>query len=136
MKLWIAVAAVAIMAVAVPVSAQNAPYAGGAQAGKGIDITPDPKAAKMEAAVLKMEKDFKAKAKDAKLKASLVKSSYELGSYLMKESTLGPRVKYRGALKYFAKTLALDPKHKEAAADKKTIEDIYKQMGMPVPKID
>jgi tetratricopeptide (TPR) repeat protein len=136
MKWFITALALAVSTASLPAAAQNAPFAGGAQAGKGIDISGDPKAVKMEAAVAKLEKELKAKPKDAKLKAELVKSSYTLGSYLMKDSPLGPRVKYRGALKYFNKALALDPKHKEAAADKKTIEDIYKQMGMPVPKVD
>jgi hypothetical protein len=45
-----------------------------------------------------------------------------------------PRQKYRPALKAYNAVLALQPDNPEAAKNKKTIEDIYTQMGLPIPK--
>jgi len=45
-----------------------------------------------------------------------------------------PRTKYPAALGYYRKALALDPANKIAREDKKLVEDVYKQMGRPVPK--
>ncbi len=55
-------------------------------------------------------------------------------NYLMFDATLSPRDKYRPALKYYRKVLEINPKNQEAAKNKKQIEDIYVQMGMPIPQ--
>ena len=72
--------------------------------------------------------------KDAKLKGEVAEANYQVGHTMMMNPELPPRVKYRGALKYFRRALELNPKHAGAAADRKQIEDVYKSMGMPIPQ--
>ena len=79
------------------------------------------------------EDKLKANPDDPKLKAAAAKVNYEVGYAMMLDPELPPRVKYRGALRFFRRTLELDPNHAKAAAGKKQIEDIYVQMGMPIP---
>lgn len=55
-------------------------------------------------------------------------------NYIEFDANLPAREKYRPALKYYRKVLELDPNNAEAEKNKKEIEDIYKQMGMPVPQ--
>ena len=74
------------------------------------------------------------KPKDAKLKSEVAAANYRVGHKMMLDPALGPRVKYRGALKLFARALELDPNHGQAAKEKKMIEDIYRSMGRPVPE--
>ena len=112
-----------------PAGAQNAPFAGGGQAD-----AKDPAVEKLEAAAAKLDKQVKAAPKDAKLKMQTADAHYKAGHAMMMSPTLAPRVKYRGALAHYRQALALNPKHKEAATEKKTIEDIYKQMGRPIPQ--
>lgn len=80
-----------------------------------------------------LEAKLKKSPKDAKLKAQVAEASYQVGHAMMLNPELPPRVKYPGALRHFRRTLALNPKHKQAAAEKKQIEDIYRQMGRPIP---
>lgn len=54
--------------------------------------------------------------------------------YIEFEAELPAREKYRPALKYYRKVLEMDPANKEAEKNKKEIEDIYTQMGMPIPQ--
>lgn len=112
-----------------PAHAGQGPFAGGAQA----DVK-DPAVVKLEAEAARLEKQYKAKPKDAGLKAKVAEAYYKAGHEMMMSPKLPPRVKYRGALKHFRKALAYNPKHAKAATEKKTIEDIYKQMGRPVPQ--
>jgi len=107
----------------------NAPFAGGGQAD-----AKDPAVDKLEANAVKLEKQFKAKPKDVKLKLKVADAFYQTGHAMMFSDKLGPRVKYRGALKNYRTALSYDPGHKKAAEEKKTIEDIYKSMGREVPK--
>jgi hypothetical protein len=51
----------------------------------------------------------------------------------MFEANLSPKKKYKPALKRYRRVLELDPSNKEAADNKKQIEDIYQSMGMPIP---
>lgn len=55
-------------------------------------------------------------------------------NYLMFEANLSPKKKYKPALKRYRRVLELDPSNKEAADNKKQIEDIYQSMGMPIPE--
>lgn len=55
-------------------------------------------------------------------------------NYLMFEANLSPKKKYKPALKRYRRVLELDPSNKEAAENKKQIEDIYQSMGMPIPE--
>lgn len=71
---------------------------------------------------------------DAKLKKETAAAAYEAGHYIEYDKPgLMPREKYRPSLKLYRRALELDPKHAKAAFEAKQIEDIYKQMGMPVP---
>ena len=115
--------------VAAPIYAQNAPFAGGA---KGADK--DPAVDKLVAAANKMDAQLKAKPKDTKLKEKTAEAYYQAGFACEYSKVLSPKPKYRGALKQYRRCLELNPKHAKAAAEKKQIEDIYKQMGMPVPQ--
>lgn len=67
-------------------------------------------------------------------KVSLIAAYLNFGNYMMFKSSVSPRQKYRPALKAYNAVLALQPDNPEAAKNKKTIEDIYIQMGLPIPK--
>lgn len=86
-----------------------------------------------EAKLKALEAKLAKKPGDAKLKMEVAEASYQVGHTMMYNDDLPPRVKYRGALKLFRRALELNPKHAQAAADRKMIEDIYKGMGMPIP---
>jgi tetratricopeptide (TPR) repeat protein len=66
-------------------------------------------------------------------KKAVIDKQMVAANYLMFEADLPPKQKYRPALKRYNRVLEIDPSNKEAAANKKQIEDIYQQMGMPVP---
>lgn len=89
-----------------------------------------------------LAQDSRAKALYEKIEAasssgdtvSLIAAYLNFGNYMMFESSVPPRQKYRPALKAYNAVLALQPDNPEAAKNKKTIEDIYTQMGLPIPK--
>jgi hypothetical protein len=127
-------------AVNAPETPPPAPMGGGAMAGGGGmaagggeaepagDSAAEKKLADLEAKLAK-------KPEDAKLKKEVAAAAYEAGHYIEYDKPgLMPREKYRPALKLYNRALELDPKHEKAAAEKKQIEDIYQQMGMPIPK--
>ena len=66
-------------------------------------------------------------------KKECIEKQMVAANFLMFEADLPPKKKYRPALQRYNRVLEIDPSNKEAAANKKQIEDIYKQMGMPVP---
>jgi hypothetical protein len=72
--------------------------------------------------------------KDAKAKSAYIAATVKLGTATMNADELPPREKYRGALTLYREALKLDPQNKEALANKKLIEDIYKSMGRPIPQ--
>lgn len=72
--------------------------------------------------------------KSDKTKAEVIRTSMAAGNYLMFEASLPAREKYRPALKYYRKVLEIEPDNSEALKNKTQIEEIYKQMGMPVPQ--
>jgi hypothetical protein len=125
----LACAALFVFGAAMPAvsHAQKPPFAGGGQS------ETDPAVEKLAAAAAKLEKQSKAKPKDAKLKAKVAEAYYQAGHTMMVSESLSFRVKYRGALKHFRTALKYNSKHPKALAEKKLIEDIYKQMGRPVP---
>ena len=92
-------------------------------------------AAKYDEAKLKaLEAKLAKKPNDAKLKSETAEANFQVGYAMMINDNLPPRVKYPGALKHYNRALVLNPKHAKAAENKKTIEDIYKQMGRPIPQ--
>lgn len=89
-----------------------------------------------------LEQDSKAKELYAKIEAvsaqgekvAIIAAYLNFGNYMMFESQVPPRQKYRPALRAYNKALELQPDNPEALKNKKTIEDIYTQMGLPIPK--
>jgi hypothetical protein len=86
-----------------------------------------------EARLKSLEAKLAKKPNDVKLKSETAEANFQVGYAMMINDNLPPRVKYPGALKHYRRALALNPKHAKAAENKKMIEDIYKQMGRPVP---
>lgn len=72
--------------------------------------------------------------KSEESKKATIAKCMEAANYLTFEATLPAKEKYRPALKYYRKVLELDPTNAEALKNKKQIEDIYEQMGMPIPQ--
>jgi len=94
-----------------------------------------PAAVKYDEAKLKeLEAKLAKNPKDAKLKSEAAEAHYQVGHTMMLDDNLPPRTKYPGALKHFNEALALNPKHAKAAEEKTMLENIYKQMGRPIPK--
>jgi len=72
--------------------------------------------------------------KDAKAKKAYSAALGTMGKLTMADQTIPPGQRYPGALKFLREAVQLDSSNKSAAADKKMIEDVYKQMGKPLPK--
>lgn len=70
---------------------------------------------------------------DADKKEAVDKQMAAANFLMFKADSFTPKKKYRPALKRYNRVLEIDPANKEAAADKKQIEDIYTSMGMPIP---
>jgi tetratricopeptide (TPR) repeat protein len=71
---------------------------------------------------------------DPNTRQRFVRATVEYGTAVMMSPSLTPNVKYPKALRLYREALRLDPKNKEAAQNKKMIEDIYVSMGRPIPK--
>ena len=69
-------------------------------------------------------------------KSSAEKKCMETAMYLMYDAQIPPKDKYKSALKYFRIVLKLDPGNEEAKVNKDKIEEIYEQMGKPVPETE
>lgn len=83
---------------------------------------------------IKVLEDAYAKSKSAENKAALADAHVAYGNSYMYNEALPPRQKYPSALKEFRKALEYDKDNKKAQANIKTIEDIYKSLGRPVPQ--
>ncbi|MCZ2094975.1 MAG: tetratricopeptide repeat protein [Anaerolineae bacterium] len=92
------------------------------------------KAGHFEAAIAILEPAHKANPKDAEVAKALAAAHVKYGDSFMFNEQLPPRQKYRPALKQYRAALAADPADKDARAKVALIENIYKQMGMPVPQ--
>lgn len=116
----------------------NAPFAGASKMTTEEAVKQAPKMSKALAPLEKAMNDAQAKwkktPKDAKLKKAYVEATYKYARAAKLDADLPPPVKYRAALALYRKALAVDPKHKASLEEKKEIEDIYKQMGRPIPK--
>lgn len=99
------------------------------QTESGKDQTVDKVKKDAEDADAKYEKDKS----DANKKA-VIEKNLSAGNYMMFEANVPPKEKYRPALKYYRKVLAVDPKNEEATVNKNKIEEIYNQMGLPIPQ--
>ena len=93
------------------------------------------KAGKHPEAVAALEGALKTSPKDAvAIKAALADANMALGDFNMFNEQMPPFRKYPAALRAYRQVLMYDKANKKAAANIKTIEDIYKSMGRPVPQ--
>jgi tetratricopeptide (TPR) repeat protein len=91
-------------------------------------------AKKYTEAITALEKAQKAQPKSAEIQKAFADAYVGQGDTLMHDASLPPRMKYPQALKSYRKALEYDKTNKQALAQIKTIEDIYKQMGRPIPQ--
>src|SRR5688572_25355956 len=91
-------------------------------------------AKKYDDAIVALEKAQKTQPKAADLHKAFADAYVGQGDTFMYNDALPPRMKYPQALKSYRKALEHDKTNKQATAQIKTIEDIYKQMGRPVPQ--
>ena len=64
----------------------------------------------------------------------LVQAHMAKADFFMTNDQVAPRIKYTTALHEYRKVLVYDKANKKALDNVKLIEDIYKQMGRPVPQ--
>jgi len=77
---------------------------------------------------------YKKTKSEADKKDAIIKQM-QAANYLMNQAeSISQKVKYRSALKRYRRVLELDPNNEEAKGNKKIIEDIYTQMGRPIPE--
>ena len=93
------------------------------------------KAGKHPEAVAALEGALKTSPKDTvAIKAALADANMALGDFNMFNEQMPPFRKYPAALRAYRQVLTYDKTNKKAATNIKTIEDIYKSMGRPVPQ--
>ena len=93
------------------------------------------KAGKHPEAVAALEGALKTSPKDTvAIKAALADANMALGDFNMFNEQMPPFRKYPAALRAYRQELTYDKANKKAATNIKTIEDIYKSMGRPVPQ--
>jgi tetratricopeptide (TPR) repeat protein len=85
-------------------------------------------------AITALEKAQKAQPKSAEVRKAFADAYVGQGDTFMNDASLPPRMKYPQALKSYRKAVEYDKTNKQALAQIKTIEDIYKSMGRPVPQ--
>jgi hypothetical protein len=122
-------AVVLLVAVAAPVGAQG----GGMPPMMMGGSKPSPKTVALGKKADQLLAQYKKKP-NAKLKLQAAQAEYDYGHARMFDQALSPREKYRPALFAFRQALKLNPNLKPAQVEKKQIEDVYKQMGMPIPQ--
>ena len=92
-------------------------------------------AGKHPEAVAALEGALKTSPKDAvAIKTALVEANMALADFNMFNEQLPPFRKYPAALRAYRQVLTYDKANKKASTNIKTIEDIYKSMGRPVPQ--
>jgi len=119
----------ALLAGSLPAEAQKPAAKAPAKAGA------KPTAKYDESKLAALEAKLKKSPNDARLKSEVAEASYQVGYYIeYQKAGLSPREKYRPALKLYRRALELNPQHAQAKKEKEQIENIYKQMGMPIPQ--
>jgi hypothetical protein len=89
---------------------------------------------KYDDAITGLEAAYKAKPKSPELKKALADAYLAKADALMNDPAAPPRMKYPGALRAYRSVLQYDASNAKAQQNIKTIEDIYKSMGRPVPQ--
>jgi len=93
------------------------------------------KAGQHPEAIAALEAALKTSPKDAAaIKTALGSSYLAMADANMFNDALPPMRKYPAALRAYRKVLDYDKTNAKATANIKTIEDIYKSMGRPVPQ--
>ena len=88
----------------------------------------------LTAVVKKLEKELKAKPNDKRLIQRAADANFRAGYAMMMSQKTDRKLRYRMALRYFRRTLQLDPQNSDAAAYKQLIESIYRSLNLPIPK--
>jgi tetratricopeptide (TPR) repeat protein len=88
---------------------------------------------KFEEAIKVLEEAY-SKTKAGEIKMALADAHVANGNAYMYNESLPPFQKYPNALRQFRKALEYDKTNAKAQANIKTIEDIYKSMGRPIPQ--
>ncbi|MCC7154229.1 MAG: hypothetical protein IT161_06615 [Bryobacterales bacterium] len=91
-------------------------------------------AKKFDEAISLLDPAYKANPKDAALAKALAGAHLKYGDSYMYNEQLPPRQKYRPALAQYREVLKYDKDNKDAQTKIQTIENVYKSMGMPIPK--
>lgn len=89
------------------------------------------KAGKFDDAIALLEKSD---AKQPAVSKTLVEAHMGKADSFMSNPQVPPREKYTTALREYRKVLVYDKTNKKATDNIKTIEDIYKSMGRPIPQ--
>ena len=96
----------------------------------------DPAVSTYHDAVQKAKTKYEA-AQNAASKKALIEAYTAFGKYMTYDSPVSPRQgKYRKALIEFRHALALDPSNTDVKTEIEQIENIYREMGRPVPSTD
>lgn len=144
--LWAALSAVVLIGAAPLALAQrngNMPHAAPFAGGPNLTLEQAlQKVAKLDKSLVPLENAMNAaharlkkSPKDPAAKKSYVEATYKYGhTVMMDRGKLPPKIQYRAALALYRRALNVDPHHQPSLDDKKTIEDIYRSMGMSIPK--
>ena len=85
-------------------------------------------------AIALLDKAHAAKPKSVEVTKALAGANLEAADSYMADASLPPMRKYPAALRAFRRVLELDKTDKKAKDNVTQIEDIYKQMGRPIPQ--
>ncbi len=89
---------------------------------------------KLDSAYRSAKNAWKKSPSSVPAKKKYIDATVKYGTAVMNSPALTPKDKYPRALNLYREALKIDPKNKEALENKKLIEDIYRQMGRPIPK--
>ena len=92
------------------------------------------KAHKYPEAIALLDKAHAAKPKSVEVTKALADANMEAADSYMADASLPPMRKYPAALRAFRRVLELDKTNQKAKDNVTQIEDIYKQMGRPIPQ--
>src|SRR5579862_5186802 len=86
-----------------------------------------------QAAYQKAQKALARHPKDPTVRRQFVVCTDRYATATMTSLVLGSHEKYPKALRLYREVLKIDPKNREAAANSKMIEDVYRSLGRPIP---
>jgi len=89
---------------------------------------------KFAEAIAVLDKAHAANPKSAEVVKALASAHFAAGDFNMYNNELPPFKKYPTALREYRKVLEYDPENQKAKGNIALIENIYKQMGRPIPQ--